>query len=185
METIDAKLLTIELQAAMAGSWRDDAQAIVSALADDGEQAVVAVDELPLLVDRVLRRGRTECELMMGVLRGLAESYPAVRWLVSGSIGLEPVLHRAGLTGTITFLRSYPIDAWDEPTTASAVLALAAAAGLTLTPGAADVVHRQLGLGVPYHVQLLVDEIRRDAERRGASLVSATTSPGSIRTGRG
>jgi len=105
-------------------------------------------------------------------LRGLAESFPSVRWLVSGSIGLEAVLRRSGLTGTITYLRSYPIDAWDEPTTTAAVEALAAGAGLVLGTGAAAMVHRQLGLGVPYHVQLLVDEVRRDAERRGTLSVS-------------
>jgi hypothetical protein len=67
----------------------------------------------------------------------------------------------------ITHLRAYPIEAWDEATTLGAVEALAATTGLSLVAGAAGDVHAQLGLGVPYHVQLLMDELRRDASRRG------------------
>ncbi len=103
----------------------------------------------------------------MSTIRAMAEGFSSVRWLVSGSIGLEAVLHRAGLTGTITHLRSYPIDAWDEPTTTGAVLALGPSLPVTFAPGSAEEVHVQLGLGVPYHVQLLMDEVRREADRRG------------------
>ncbi len=164
---VDLGVLKVELQAAMAGSWRDDGRAIVEALAAADTPTVVAVDEFPLLVDRVLRRDPADAELLLGMLRGLAEEFRTVRWLVSGSIGLEPVLHRAGLTGTITHLRAYAIDAWDEATTAGAVQGLARSTGLMMGDDATDAVHDCLGLGVPYHVQLLMDEIRRDAERRG------------------
>jgi len=173
LESIDLGVLKVELQAAMAGSWSDDGRAIVGALAEAGSPTVVAVDELPLLVDRVLKRDPSEAELLMGTLRALADDFRAVRWLVSGSIGLEPILHRAGLTGTITHLRAYPIDAWDEDTTTGAVMGLAQSTGLTLEAGAARMVHTRLGLGVPYHVQLLMDELRRDADRRGDRRVKA------------
>ncbi len=173
VDTVDLGVLKVELQAAMAGSWRDDARAIVGALAAQSSSTIVAIDELPLLVERVLRRDPAEAELLMSVLRALDEEFRSVRWVVSGSIGLEPVLHRAGLTGTITHLRAYPIDAWDEPTTEGAVDALALATNLRLATGAAQAVHAHLGLGVPYHVQLLMDEIRRDADRRADRYVVA------------
>jgi uncharacterized protein len=127
---------------------------------------VIAVDELPLLVDRILKRDPAEAEMLLSTLRSLAEGFPAVRWLLSGSIGLEPILHGAGLTGTITHLRAYPIDGWDEATTTGAVEALGPALGLTFAAGAAESVHVCLGLGVPYHVQLLLDEMRREGHRR-------------------
>jgi hypothetical protein len=173
LEQVDLGVLKVELQAAMAGSWRDDARAIVRALAEAEHPTVVAVDELPLLLDRVLKRDEAEAELLVSTLRGLAEEFLTVRWLVSGSIGLEPILHRAGLTGLITHLRSFPIDAWDEDTTMGALEALARAADLTLEPGAARMMYDRLGLGVPYHVQLLMDEVRRDAERRRDRRVTA------------
>jgi uncharacterized protein len=56
LEKVELGVVKVELQAAMAGSWRDDARAIVHALADADHETVVAVDELPLLVDRVLKR---------------------------------------------------------------------------------------------------------------------------------
>ncbi len=171
--SVDLGVLKVELQAAMAAVWQDDARSVIASLAEGDQPAVVAVDELPLLVDRVLRDDPAGAEVFLGVLRGMAEEFRNVRWLVSGSIGLEPVLHRAGLTGTVTHLRSYPIDAWDEPTTAGAAAALGRAAGLDLAGGAAAAVHQQLGLGVPYHVQLLMDEVRRDAARRADSAVTA------------
>ena len=72
----------------------------------------------------------------------------------------------------ITYLRAYPIDAWDEKTTTGAVAALATASNLRLSPVSAASVHTKLGLGVPYHVQLLMDEVRRDADRRSDRHVS-------------
>lgn len=165
VDTVDLGVLKVELQAAMAGSWRDDARAIVQAVAAAGHETVIAIDELPLLVDRILKRDPAEADLLMSTIRAAAEEYPAVRWLVSGSIGLEAVLHRARLTGTITHLRAYPIDAWDEATTTAAVEALGPSITVTFAAGAAREVHAQLGLGVPYHVQLLMDEVRREADR--------------------
>lgn len=166
VEMLDLGVVKVELQAAMAGSWRDDARAIVSALGETDSPTIVAIDELPLLIDRILKRDRSEAELLLGVLRAAAGDFPTVSWLVSGSIGLEPILHRAGLSGMITYLRAYPIDAWDEQTTTGAVAALARSAGLRLSPMSAASVHAIIGLGVPYHVQLLMDEVRRDADRR-------------------
>lgn len=173
IKSLDARLLRVELQAAMTGSWRDDARAVVLAVAAGDRPAVVAIDELPLLVDRVLKRDRAEAELFVALLRSLAEEARGVHWLVSGSIGLEAVLYRAGLTGLITHLRTYPIDAWDEATSVAAAEALARATDLTLDAGAALAVHDHLGLGVPYHVQLFMDELRRDADHRGRRTVTA------------
>ncbi len=172
IEKVDVGVVKVELQAAMAGSWRDDARAIIGALAAAGHRTVLAIDELPLLVDRILKRDPAEAELFLGVLRAAADGVPAVTWLLSGSVGLEPILHRAGLTGMITHLRAYPIDAWDEETTNGAVAALARATGLQLSPATVASVHSLLGLGVPYHVQLLMDEVRRDVTRRGDRRVS-------------
>jgi hypothetical protein len=166
VEAVDFGVLKVDLHAAMSGSWRDDARAVIEALADDDRPVFVAVDELPLLVDRIMKRDPAEAELLMSTLRALASDYPDVRWLISGSIGLDAVLHRAGLTGLITHLRSYVVDGWDEDTTTTAVEALAAWNRLDLGPGAARAVFARLGLGVPYHVQLLMDEVRRDAVRR-------------------
>lgn len=167
VQKVEVGLVKVELQAAMAGSWRDDAQAVVAAMAEADHETVIAIDELPLLVDRILKRDPGEAELLMSTLRAMADGFPQVRWLVSGSIGLEAVLHRAGLTGTITHLRSYTIDAWDEPTTTGAVEALGPSLEVTFAAGAAAEVHAQLGLGVPFHVELLMDEVRRMADRRG------------------
>lgn len=173
VENLDVGIVKIEMQAAIAGSWRDDARAIVAALQDDERPAVVAVDELPLLVDRIMKADPRSAELFMSTLRALTTDYPDVRWLFSGSIGLEAVLHRAGLTATINHLRAYAIDAWDRPTTIGAIRALAETAKLALGDGAAERAHDRLGLGVPYHVQILVDELRRDADRRADRTVTA------------
>lgn len=172
VDSIELSILKVELQGAMAGSWRDDAREILEALRQQQPPVVVAIDELPLLVDRLLKRDRAQADLLMGVLRESADRSDGIRWLVSGSIGLEAVLHRAGLAGTITYLRKHTIAAWDKTTTAGAVHALAESAGLVLAPGVGQRVHALLGLGVPYHVQLFVDELRRDATRSGDPHVS-------------
>lgn len=173
IKSVEIKDLKVELHAAMVGSWRDDGRAIIEALARGDRATVIAVDELPLLADRMLREDPAGTELFLGLLRALSEETRGVRWLISGSIGLEAVLHRAGLTGFITWLRTYPIGAWDEATTMGAAAALARTTGLALADGAALALHDHLGLGVPFHVQLFMDELRRDADRRDARTVTA------------
>ncbi len=99
IDAINLGVVKVDLQAAMAGSWRDDGRAIVEALAGGDRPTVIAIDEFPLLVDRTLREDRAEGELLMGLLRAMAEEFGNVSWLISGSIGLEPVLPSGGAYG--------------------------------------------------------------------------------------
>lgn len=91
---------------------------------------------------------------------------------MSGSLGLDAVLEQRRLTGRMTFLRALPLGAWDTDTTTRAAAALLRHHGLAVDDRAARTVHACLGLGVPYHVQLLVDEVRKDRRRAGSGCVT-------------
>lgn len=164
LESLDLGFLEVELQAAMAGSLARRRPGHRRG-AGRGRQAHCGGGRrVPLLVDRILRRDLAGAELLMGSLRAMAEeSAVPAGWSAVPSAWSRSC---TGLTGTITHLRAYPVNAWDEVTTAGAVVALARSTGLRLADDAVGEVHAQLGLGVPYHVQHGRDPAGRRPPRR-------------------
>lgn len=171
IEGFELATLKIEFTAELASSWLDRSKDVLRVLAD-GNGTIVAIDELPILFDRLLRTDPPAVSGLLSLLRWGVDSL-GLRVAVSGSIGLEPVLHRAGLAGQATFLHRYELGPWDESTTSAAVAALARGRGLEMSREATKAVHAVLGSGVPYHVQLFADAIRLDADRRGTTTVDA------------
>lgn len=169
---VDAGPLKVELQAALGPSWREEAQQLIASLAAAGP-LVIAIDELPLLLDRLFASEPAEAELLLGTLRSDAQEQPSIRWVMSGSIGLDAVLEQRGLTSRMTYLHPFHLGPWDADTTTRAATALLRHHGLAVDDQAARAVHACLGLGVPYHVQLLVDETRKDRRTAGSSRVTA------------
>ena len=85
-----------------------------------------------------------------------------LRTLVGGSIGLEGVLRRAGMSGSINDLMPFRLESWDRPTAEAFLEELGRHSGFSL-PG--DAIDRMLDLlqdPVPYHVQLFFSALHDD-----------------------
>ncbi|MDE0025869.1 MAG: hypothetical protein OXP69_15770 [Spirochaetaceae bacterium] len=83
---------------------------------------IIILDELPILISRMLRGDRSsEADLLLARLRQWRQA-PAMRGtvhtLVGGSIGLEGILRRAGLSASINDLVPFRVDPWDRSTAA-------------------------------------------------------------------
>ena len=110
VETIDELSLAdvrVKLRAGVdAGDWRRKGDGVFAALADGDRPVVLAIDELPILVHRLLTagtertqaEGRAAADAFLSWLRRNGQMHrDRVMMILSGSVGLEPILRRAGL----------------------------------------------------------------------------------------
>ena len=171
-------VLQVELKQAIGSDWgqaADQLEARLTSLDDAGGKLLIILDELPILISRMLRGERKEeAELLLSRLRRWRQA-PALRGkvhtLIGGSIGLEGIVRRAGLSGSINDLVPFRLNPWDQSTAVEFLKELASSCGFPLDDESIDRILDLLDDPVPYHVQLFFSALR-DASRGDPSSVS-------------
>ena len=184
--------LQADLTQAIGSEWDHAAaqlRARLTNLPDTGCKLLITLDELPVLISRMLRVGdrTSDAELLLVRLREWRQA-PALRGrvhtLVGGSIGLEGLLRRVGLSALINDLVPFRLDSWERPTAAGFLRELGYDIDFRLDD---DSIDRILGLlmdPVPYHVQLFFSELkrlRRDSEQTFMSVLRVLEADGYLR----
>ncbi|MCB2188796.1 MAG: ATP-binding protein [Deltaproteobacteria bacterium] len=168
--------LSITLRKDLAGrSWQQKGQQILKLLAQQDRPVVLFIDELPILLSKMLRgpegqvsrEGRREVEALLSWLRARSlEHQGKLIFVLAGSIGLEPVLNLAGLSANLNTFTPFILEAWDNPTALGCLAALAANYRLTLPPGVPEAMLALLGCFIPHHVQMFFHHLRSDCRHR-------------------
>ena len=176
---VDIDVLRVELKNAMGRDWdlaADRLQARLAGLPEAGRKLLIVIDELPILVSRMIRAGnQRDAELLLSRFRHWRQSpelRERVQTLFGGSIGLEGVLRRARISGTINDLAPFHLDSWDRSTAADCLAELGRNVNFHLDSGAIIQILDLLQDPVPFHVQLFFFAVR-DGCKRDPSRVSA------------
>ena len=161
------------------GTWRQKGDEICAALANNERPVVLALDELPILVNRMLKdhdhqitsQGKQDVDEFLSWLRKSGQDYRGrICLILSGSIGLEPILHQAGLSAHANIFSPLDLKPWDEKTALDCLAALAETCGLDLPREARQEMCRRLRCLVPHHVQRFFDtldeNLRLDGRRQ-------------------
>lgn len=165
----------IDLREEIAKDWHDRGREFMSQLKSFDGNIVLIADELPLLVNRMLRKDQKETEDFLYWLRGVRQmpDLPNVRFVIGGSIGIEHVLKKAS-TGTkvIGDLHRIQVGPFSEGEARKFIrVLLKNEANMQRVPSRLLNDFMQiLETPVPYFVQILVDESTREARRRGKPL---------------
>lgn len=183
---IEAGELGVVLRAGLtAGDWAEKGDRLFGILAESDKPVLLLIDEVPILVNRILRggnhaitpQGRAEADQFMSWLRQNTIRHKGkVSLVVSGSIGFEPILHQAGLSATINTLEPFELRAWDDRTAIGCLQALANEYGVEFLEGAATAMIRKLGCCIPHHVEMFFSYVYDMCKRRG----SMTFSPDEV-----
>ncbi|MCE2520830.1 MAG: ATP-binding protein [Alphaproteobacteria bacterium] len=176
--SIQLDALRIEVRDAIGREWESAMAGLLSRFASprDGQgNLLIVLDELPLLVSRMLRtdEGRDDAGRFLSRLRHwrqAPELRGRLRTLVGGSIGLEGVLRRAGMSGLINDLASFRLESWDQHTAEAFLRELGGHYGFRLPEDAAARMLDLLRDPVPYHVQLFFSALRDSCQGKVASL---------------
>ena len=183
IDTLSVAEVRVKLRAGIdPGSWRQKGDAVCTALAKSERPVVLALDELPILVNRMLKdhdyrttpEGKRDVDEFLSWLRKIGQDHrDRISLILSGSIGLEPILRQAGLSAHANIFSPLELKPWDEKTALGCLAALAEECGLELPLAARKEMCRRLRCLVPHHVQRFFDSLdeslRLDGRRHAST----------------
>ena len=165
IEEINTLEFGVKIRAGLdAGSWRRHGEQLFRACAEYDKPVLLVIDELPIFLKRMLhndgdaRRVDEFMSWLRGVLQTLGDDSPVL--MLSGSIGLEPLMRRLDLPDRINHLYSFRLGPWNRDTSVRCFEHLSESYGLPIEDGVSDAVYEVLGVGIPHHVQSFFARLR-------------------------
>ena len=165
VEEISAYDFGVKIRAGLdAGSWRRYGEQLLRHCAEHDQPVLLVIDELPIFLKRMFHHDGNPQRVdeflswLRGVLQDLGDGTLVL--IVSGSIGLEPLVKRLGIPDRINHLDSFRLGPWDRDASVACFNRLAASHGLQVEEGVANAVYDTLGVGIPHHVQSFFARLR-------------------------
>ena len=175
IEELGVSELKVKLRAGLdAGNWQRIGDQVFDALAANDRPVVLAIDELPILVNRLLKghEYRVTPERLavtdgfMGWLRKCCQTHQGrVCLIISGSVGLEPVLSQANLSAHANVYTTLDLRPWSHEVAMECLVALARGHGISLPDEIQREMCRRLRCCVPHHVQLFFHHLNEHLVR--------------------
>ena len=123
-----------------AGNWKEHADELIHSIAGD-TPCLLVIDELPNLLLKIeKKKGADGVDSVLRWLRRAIQSgrLGELRIVVSGSIGLIPLVKRLGLVNAITGFEEMRVGPWTKDTAKECMLARARYDGISYAPDSID-----------------------------------------------
>jgi len=160
--------------------WAEMGEDLAKALGGLEGKTLIQVDELPVfalkLLNRVDETNQGRIREFLYWMRRLRLSYPQVRWVLAGSIGLDTLASRLNIGDAINDLRIESLGPFDEQTARDLLSLLAASYKIELDSGVQGHLITRVGWLVPFYLQLVFDKIRHCKKPSKADVDSAFDS---------
>ena len=161
-----------------AGNWRRCGGELIRACAEHERPALLVMDELPIFLKRMLRDeqdGRKRVDEFLSWLRREMQDVEgkSLSLIVSGSIGLEPLVRRLSIPDRINHFYSFRLGPWDRRASIECFELLAGDCGLSIEDDVAAAVYKKLGIGIPHHVQSFFARLQDFAAMQGRDRLTA------------
>ena len=175
VDSLSISELRVQLRAKISSGnqWRKGDE-IFSALAENEKLVVLAIDELPILLNRLLRgnddtitpEGIKAADELMSWLRKNGQTHCGrIVIILSGSVGLEPILKRVGLSAQANIYVPLDLKPWTEDIAVDCLAALAESYSVDLPLDVRRDMCRRLRHHVPHHIQQFFDYMHEHLRR--------------------
>lgn len=176
IEEIKISEIGIKLRAGLtSGDWSEKGDALFSILAGSEHPVLLLIDEVPLMINRMLKgddfrinpERKAEVDTFMSWLRKNSLAHQGkIRIVLSGSIGFEPILRQAGLSAVINNFQPFDLKPWNIDTAVECLQALAEEYGIIFKEDAETAMAKKLGCCIPHHVQMFFTYVHDRCIRR-------------------
>ena len=163
--------VTIALRAGInSGNWQAKGDRILEILSKSEKPVVVFFDELPILVAKMLRvsqgavtaEARANAESFMSWLRSNSIRHQGkIRMVITGSIGLRPLLRKAGLSASLNNFMPFTLGPWSQEIAAKFFDQIAADHEISLERGVASYMAELIGFCIPHYVRMFFEHVYR------------------------
>ncbi len=177
VEEVSAYEFRLKVRAGLnAGNWRHHGQQLIRDCAMHDRPALLVIDELPIFLKRMLdgNDGKRQVDEFLSWLRRVFQTLEdeSLTLIVSGSIGLTPLVKRLGIPDRINYLDPFRLGPWSREDAIVCFERLATSCGLTVEAGVASTVYGQLGIGISHHVQSFFARLQDFAVMQGRKRVT-------------
>lgn len=176
VEEISAPDFRVKIRAGLdAGSWRRHGEQLLRNCATYEKPVLLVIDELPIFLKRMLNRDGDKRRVdeflswLRGVLQALEEE--SLVLIVSGSIGLVPLVRRLGIPDRINHLSALRLEPWSREVSIACFEQLARSHRLPIANGVPGAAYEALGIGIPHHVQSFFARLRDFSTMQGGKRV--------------
>ena len=175
VDSVGADVISVKFRDGVQGDWRAKGNRVIEELAKADKPVILMVDELPVMVNRLLRtknyeitdESRSQTEVFLSWFRkAVTANQGKLCWVVCGSIGLNPVLSQADLNQTVAHLRDFPLSPWEDETADECLEALAFHNGISLDEQARAKMLELLGCNIPHYVQMFFGHVTDHCRRK-------------------
>ncbi len=171
LESIKLSVFNAKIRQAVGKDWKTTAEKFFRVLEKEERSVVFLLDEFPILVNRIAKE-RKDIESILRWFRDWRQENQGsnMKFLVTGSIGLDNVVRRLGLIDTINDLNTVELPPLTEDQAFEFMTALAANNQFDLPIEKQKKILTLLGPPWPYFLQIFVSEVRAWQKRNRTSL---------------
>ena len=159
--------VSVELDSGEAEDWTKVASDVLHLIVQADERWMIYVDELPIMLFNFIRddpqngvqRVRRFLDWFRNDVRALAD-VRKVRWLVSGSIGLDTLVQEHGMADTINSFRHQGLAAYSDEVAIAMLVELASSYKIELSTKDAKHIVDAVQWPQPYYLQMAFHHLR-------------------------
>jgi hypothetical protein len=172
IEELSALDFKVKVRAALdAATWRRHGEKLLADCVNYEKPVLLVVDELPIFLKRVQigEAGPQRVDQFLSWFRQVLQDHPdgSLVVMVSGSIGLRPLVERLGIPDRINHLDPYRLGPWSKDDSEACLRRLADSYETQMDDAVPGAVYDKLGIGIPHHVQSFFARLRDHSIKTG------------------
>ena len=141
--------------------WKKKGTEIFNELKKDNSKSVIVVDEFPIYLLKMQGKyqdGGATISTFLHWLRNIRQDLQ-IKFIVCGSIGLDTVIDRYDLENSVNDLTRLSLPTFDDETAKGMIATILDKYGISHTDDLVKEIMAQIGLQVPFFIQLMLKEI--------------------------